>query len=57
MTDLRRSLSVYWIVGMFTALAGIMSARAEFGDRITISDTEFCASANRIWINGANSLD
>jgi hypothetical protein len=55
MADLRRVLSVYWIVGAFTALAGIMSAQAGFGDRITISDTEFRAGSDRIWINGANT--
>ena len=55
MAGLRRVPSLYWIVGTFAALAGLMSARAEFGDRITISDTEFRAGANRIWINGANT--
>jgi hypothetical protein len=55
MADLRRALAVCWVVGMITALAGVLSARAEFGDRITISDTEFRAGTNRIWINGANT--
>ena len=40
---------------MFTALAGAFSARAEFGDRITISDREFRAGTNLIWINGADT--
>jgi len=52
---LRRVLSVYWVVGAFTALAGVLSARAGFGDRITISGSEFRAGADRIWINGANT--
>ena len=43
------------MVGAFTALAGVLSARAGFGDRITISGTEFRAGADRIWINGANT--
>jgi hypothetical protein len=55
MSDLRRVLSVYWIVGSFTALAGVLSAHAGFGDRITISGSEFRAGADRIWINGANT--
>jgi hypothetical protein len=55
MADLKRTLSVYWIVGVAAALAGILSARAEFGDRITISGMEFHAGTNRIWINGANT--
>jgi hypothetical protein len=55
MADLRGVLSVYWIAGTVAVLAGVMPARAGFGDRITISDTEFRAGTNRIWINGANT--
>ena len=54
-SELRRWLSVCWVVGAFTVLAGVLSARAGFGDRITISGTEFRAGADRIWINGANT--
>ncbi len=48
-------MSAYWVVGAFAAFAGVLSARGGFGDRITISGTEFRAGADRIWINGANT--
>jgi hypothetical protein len=55
MPDLRRSLSVSWIVGAFIAIFGVLSAHGGIGDRITISGSEFRAGTNRIWINGANT--
>jgi hypothetical protein len=55
MSDLRRVLPGAWIVGTFIAIASVLSARAGFGDRITISGSEFRAGADRIWINGANT--
>jgi hypothetical protein len=55
MSDLRRELSVYWIVCAFPVLAGVLPAHAGFGDRITISGSEFHAGTDRIWINGANT--
>jgi hypothetical protein len=54
-SDLRKALTVYWVVGVFIALASTQSGRAGFGDRITISGSEFRAGADRIWINGADT--
>ncbi|HZL44196.1 MAG TPA: cellulase (glycosyl hydrolase family 5) [Verrucomicrobiae bacterium] len=33
----------------------VLPARADFGDRITVSGAEFRAGTNRIWINGVNT--
>jgi hypothetical protein len=55
MSDLRKIVSVCWVIGAFIALAGVLSARAGFGDRITISGNEFRAGVDRIWINGVNT--
>jgi hypothetical protein len=50
-----KALSVLSMIGVFTTVAGVLPARAAFGDRITVSGTEFRAGTNRIWINGANT--
>jgi hypothetical protein len=54
-----------WRTGRFTLAAvvlliwaggiGLEPAHAAFGDRITVSGTEFKAGSDRIWINGANT--
>jgi hypothetical protein len=51
----RRMRLMYRMAAVFTALAGVIPARAGFGDHITVAGTEFRAGADRIWINGANT--
>jgi len=49
-----RSLAAVLFLAL-TGNAGLESACAAVGDRITISGTEFKAGPDRIWINGANT--
>lgn len=51
----RRSLSLWFVLGVSTGFFQDLPARAAFGERITVSGTEFRAGTNRIWINGANT--
>lgn len=43
------------IATMFSLGYPVPDANAAFGDRITISGTQFMAGGERIWINGANT--
>jgi len=45
-------------LGLLLALLcgpGPQQAHAAFGDRITVSGTQFMAATNRLWINGVNT--
>ncbi len=43
------------LIGSFWTFAPAHQVRATFGDRITISNGQFMAGSNRVWINGANT--
>ncbi len=49
---------IFLALVLVSSLVGAMqthSAKAAFGDRITVSGTQFMAGGQRIWINGANT--
>lgn len=43
------------VAGPLSLLGNVTPVRAAFGDRITVSGTQFLAGGKRIWINGANT--
>jgi hypothetical protein len=48
-------LAVVALMGSFFAFRPAQQAQAAFGDRITVSGSQFLAGGQRIWINGANT--
>lgn len=55
MTGSRTAFLTVSLIGLCAVFHCALPARAAFGDRITVSGTEFRAGADRIWINGANT--
>ena len=43
------------LAGSLLVVTPALQAKAAFGDRITVSGTQFMAGGQRIWINGANT--
>ncbi|MGC1376007.1 MAG: hypothetical protein WA821_07295, partial [Anaerolineales bacterium] len=53
-----RGFSILVLIALLAGslmLLPAQQAKAAFGDRITVSGTQFIAGSNRIWINGANT--
>ena len=44
-----------WLLLALLCGPGPQQAHAAFGDRITVSETQFMAGTNRLWINGVNT--
>ena len=51
----RSTLCVLVAVSLFALVGCVPSARAEGGERISVSGTEFRADGKRIWLNGSNT--